>query len=51
MLPPNKAGEATRKVHAIMSELNNEELVETKEVFINLLDNGPEAKVEEVEDF
>ena len=50
MPPPNKAGEATRKVHAIMSGLTNKELVKTKEEFINLLDIGPEAIAEE-EDF
>jgi len=34
-----------------MSELNDKELIETKEEFISLLDNGPEATTEEVKDF
>ena len=51
MPPPSKAGEAVRKVRAIMSGLTDKELVETKEEFIGLLDVGPEAVAKEVEDF
>jgi len=51
MPPPNNAGEAARKVCAVMSGLTDKELVETKEEFISLLDVRPEAIAEEVEDF
>jgi len=49
MLPPSKAGEAAWKVHAIMAELNNEDLEEAKTAFIKSLEK--ESVEEEQEDF
>jgi len=49
IMPPSKAKDAARKVRAIMSELNNEELEGAKKAFIESIDD--EAVEEEHEDF
>jgi len=49
MLPPSKAKDATRKVHAIMSELNSEGLEGAKNAFIESIDE--EVVEEEQKDF
>jgi len=47
MPPPNKGNDAAQKVHAIMAELDNEELEEAKVAFIECLDSDSEEPVEE----
>jgi len=49
MPPPSKAKDAARKVRAIMSELNSEELEGAKNAFIESIDE--EVVKEEHEDF
>ena len=46
MLPPNKGNNTTQKVHAIMAELNKEDLEEAKVSFIECLDNDSESAKE-----
>ena len=49
MPPSNKAGEAARKVHAIMAELDNKDLEKAKNTFIESLDE--DIVEEESKDF
>jgi len=49
IMPPSKAKDTARKVRAIMSELNNEELEGAKKAFIESIDD--EVVEEEHEDF
>jgi len=49
IMPPSKAKDATRKVCAIMSEFNSEELEGAKNAFIESIDK--EVVKEEHEDF